>query len=228
MPNQTTVLVVEDNPDMLGAVVTFLEDNGYRVLAAQSAEKAIVDDLASRSDVAVIDIALPGMTGLRLTEILKQQGFEGPIIAITARDTIDDKLTGLATGMDDYLVKPFDLRELVARINAQLRTKGDYHDQAPVQTAHFRIEPKQHRFYAHGAPVKLTHVEFRLMQCLMQRNHTTVDTLDLIEAGWGEDASTSNPPIRIHISNLRAKIGDTNLTIIHTVPGIGYMLSDEA
>jgi DNA-binding response OmpR family regulator len=226
MVNKAKVLVVEDNEDMRSAVTQYLSDSGYVVRSAPSAEAAMARNYASESDIAILDISLPGMTGLSFTEVLKGQGFDGPIIAITARDTVEDKIIGLGAGMDDYLVKPFDLRELVARINAQLRTKGAHHDLASVKTTHYRIEPKRHKFFIGDEETKLTLVEFRLMLKLMQNSHTTVSTQDLIEAAWGDDASMTTPPIRIHISNLRAKIKDTQLTIIQTVPGIGYILND--
>lgn len=223
---RASVLVVEDNDDMRKAVASFLQDSGYIVHQAASAEKALESQLEANTDVAVLDISLPGITGIELTTQLKQNGYEGPIIAITARDTVEDKIIGLDAGMDDYLVKPFDLRELVARINAQLRTKGQHHDLASVSTKNFKIEPKRHKFTAFNKQLKLTLVEFRLMLKLMQHNHTTVTAQDLIESAWGEEASVSNPPLRIHISNLRAKINDTNLLVIQTIPGVGYQLND--
>lgn len=226
MTQKANVLVVEDNEDMRSAVTGYLTDNGYVVRSAPSAEIALEKKYASSSDIAVLDISLPGITGLKFTEVLKENGFDGPIIAITARDTVEDKIIGLGVGMDDYLVKPFDLRELVARINAQLRTKGIHHDLATITTASYKIEPKRHKFYINDSVVKLTLVEFRLMLKLMQNNHATVSTQDLIEAAWGDDALTTNPPIRIHISNLRTKLQDTQLTIIQTVPGVGYILND--
>jgi DNA-binding response OmpR family regulator len=226
MTHKANVLVVEDNEDMRSAVSGYLTDNGYVVRSAPSAEVALDKKYPSSSDIAVLDISLPGITGLKFTEVLKESGFDGPIIAITARDTVEDKIIGLGAGMDDYLVKPFDLRELVARINAQLRVKGMHHDLASIKTATYRIEPKRHKFFIQDTEVKLTLVEFRLMLKLMQNNHATVSSQDLIEAAWGDDAMTATPPIRIHISNLRTKLHDTNLTIIHTVPGVGYMLND--
>lgn len=226
MINKASVLVVEDNEDMRSAISRYLTDNGYVVKSAPSAETAIDKNYPSESDIAVLDISLPGMTGLSFTEVLKGQGFDGPIIAITARDTVEDKIIGLGVGMDDYLIKPFDLRELVARINAQLRTKGVHHDLANVKTSHFKIEPKRHKFYMNDQEIKLTLVEYRLMLKLMQHNHTTVNTQDLIESAWGETSATASPPIRIHISNLRTKINDSQLTVIQTIPGIGYMLQD--
>ncbi len=224
--HKTNVLVVEDNEDMRSAVSGYLTDNGYIVRSASSAEIALEKKYPASSDIAVLDISLPGIIGLKFTKVLKENGFDGPIIALTARDTVEDKIIGLGAGMDDYLVKPFDLRELVARINAQLRTKGVHHDLASIKTATYRIEPKRHKFYSNDTEIKLTLVEFRLMLKLMQNSHATVTSQDLIEAAWGEDAFTASPPIRIHISNLRTKLHDANLRIIQTVPGIGYMLND--
>jgi DNA-binding response OmpR family regulator len=220
------VLVVEDNTDMREAVVGYLRSNGYVVSGVGSGEDVFSQDLQLKADIALLDISLPGISGLEITKRLKQTGFDGPIIALTARDTVDDKLAGLDAGMTDYLVKPFDLRELRARIDAQLRIHGQNHDLSSISTDHFRIEPRRHRFYHDSKEVKLTMVEFRIMHILMQNNQTTVNTQDIIDHAWGEDASLTSPPIRIHISNLRSKIKDENLTVIQTIPGIGYFLND--
>lgn len=223
---KATILLVEDSDDMRNAVADYLSDQGYRVHAHRSAEAAIAARSFTETDIAILDIALPGMNGLELTRQLKSEGYDRPILALTARDTVDDKIAGLSSGMTDYVVKPFDLRELTARINALLRMSGSQHGLAAVTTSRYRIEPKRHRFYINDTEVKLTAVEFRLMLLLMQNNHVTVSSQDLIEAAWGEEAALSNPPLRIHISNLRAKLGDKDLTTIHTIPGIGYMLQD--
>jgi DNA-binding response OmpR family regulator len=211
---------------MRTAVAGFLSDNGYKVHTAPSGEVLFEKKLHLTADLAVLDIALPGISGIEITRRLKEDGFEGPVIALTARDTIDDKLYGLSSGMNDYIVKPFDLRELQARIDAQLRTRGLMHGMSTVSTSRFRIEPKRHKFFMDDKPVKLTLVEFRIMQILMQHNQTTVNTQDIIDAAWGEDNPTISPPTRIHISNLRNKINDKSLTIIQTIPGVGYMLND--
>ena len=211
---------------MREAVSDYLRSNGYVVASFRSGEEVFDKNLQLNADIALLDISLPGISGLEITKRLKQAGFDGPIIALTARDTVDDKLLGLETGMTDYLVKPFDLRELRARIDAQLRIHGQNHDLSPITTEHFRIEPRRHRFYQEGVEKKLTMVEFRIMHILMQNNQTTVNTQDIIDHAWGEEASLTNPPIRIHISNLRSKIQDDNLTLIQTVPGVGYLLND--
>lgn len=220
------VLIVEDNQDMREAVSAYLSDQGYLVTAVDAAEKVIDRNLQDKTDIAIFDISLPGISGLELTNILKRQGFTGPIIAVTARDSVDDRVNGLSIGMSDYIVKPFDLRELDARIKAQLRASGAFQDMATITTNNFKIEPKSHRFSKAGTVIKLTLVEFRIMLRLMQNNHGVVDSQNLIEFAWGEEAFLTNPPLRIHISNLRAKISDDRLVIIQTVPGVGYMLDD--
>lgn len=220
------VLLVEDNNDMRDAVKQFLLDSGYQVLSSASAESAIAENFTNTCDLAILDIALPKMTGLELTQYMRSNGYDGPIIGLTARDTVDDKVIGLETGMNDYIIKPFDLRELEARVKAQLRIIGSYNDLQSVKTNNYRIEPKRHKFFIKEQEKKLTSVEFRIMLKLMQFNHSTVKANDLIEYAWGEDSSLNNPPIRIHISNLRNKIGDTKLQIINTIPGMGYMLND--
>ena len=224
--SKLNILLVEDNSDMRNAVKEFLQDIGYGVSTASSAEKAIRENYHNSSDLAILDISLPGMSGLEYTQYIRSNGYDGPIIGLTARDSIDDKIVGLETGMNDYVIKPFDLRELEARIKAQFCTVGSYNDLQPVSTKNFRIEPKRHKFFSNGKEVKLTSVEFRIMLKLMQFNHSTVNTADLIEFAWGEDYNLTNPPIRIHISNLRSKINDVDLQIISTIPGKGYMLQD--
>lgn len=220
------VLLVEDNRDMREAVKAYLKDKGYQVFAFESAENAISSTFQDQADITLVDISLPGMSGLEYTNKIKNEGYTGPIIGITARDSVDDRVSGLSTGMSDYIVKPFDLRELDARINAQLRTRGIFQNQATITTKNFKIVPKTHRLFKNEKQVKLTLVEYRIMLRLMQNNHGIVTTQDIIEFAWGEEASTTNPPIRIHISNLRNKIGDNQLTKIQTIPGIGYMLQD--
>ncbi len=224
--SKVKILVVEDNLDMRRAVASYLRDIGYSVADYPDAETAIEEPSFANYDLAVLDISLPKMDGLELTQHMRANGFEEPIIGLTARDTIDDKVAGLESGMNDYLVKPFDLRELEARIKAQLRTRYTHNDLQSIATTRFKIEPRRHKFFVRKKEVKLTLVEFRLMLKLMQHRHAVVALNDLIDFAWGDDASMIRPPIRIHISNLRNKIGDTSLSVINTVPGRGYLLQD--
>jgi DNA-binding response OmpR family regulator len=223
---KVNILLVEDNTDMRHAVSSFLRDIGYGVVDSPDAERVMQSRAYSNCDLAILDISLPRMSGLELTQHMRSDGFSEPIIGLTARDTVDDKVTGLETGMNDYIIKPFDLRELEARVKAQLRMRSVHNDLQPIKTKNFKIEPRRHKFFMGDEEIKLTVVEFRLMLKLMQHNHAVVTSNDLIDFAWGSDENVINPPIRIHISNLRSKIGDKDLSIIATVPGTGYIFQD--
>jgi len=220
------VLVVEDNTDMREVLSRFLDNNGLRVIAVDSAEDAIdvVDE--QDIDIALIDINLPGKSGFSMIEYIREQGKTMPLIAMTARDGLQDKLNGFELGLTDYIVKPFELKELLARMQTHLRVAGITNHTAEVVTTHYRLDPQTWEFLVDGRLVELTKTEFRMMQKLMLNNRTVVKLDDLVEFVWGDGPESLRPPVRIHLANLRKKIGDTNLDIIKTIPGIGYKLVD--
>lgn len=222
------ILVVEDNEDMLSAVSSTLKAQGNEVLSAESAEKAkeiLFDD--DDIDIGILDINLPGESGLELTQYIRDMDINVPLIAITARDSLKDKIEGLESGFTDYIVKPFDLNELVARVHAHLRQAGHNEEkQLVIRTQNFEIRPDAFEFLMKDNSVELTKIEFRIMQKLMEHNTVMVPLDDLIEFAWGEHSDLINPPIRIHIANLRKKINDDDFTLIKTIPGTGYKLND--
>jgi len=224
-----TILVVEDNPDMRTAVAEVLEGNGFKVIKADSAEKALVADSLLDIDLGVIDINLPNKNGFELVEELREIEIDAPLIAITARHSLKDRIRGLENGFSDYVVKPFDMNELLARVHAHLRQAGHNQQlQKVISTDHFQIEPGAFEFKIDDEQVDLTKIEFRIMQSLMEQHGSLVPLDDIIEFAWGEQSDLINPPIRIHIANLRKKIGDSNYRIIKTIPGMGYKLLDGA
>ena len=222
------VLLVEDNDDMRDAVAKALLRDGNQVLAAGSAEEArsmLTNEFDI--DIGILDINLPGESGLDLTDFLRDMDVNAPLIAITARDSLQERIEGLESGFTDYIVKPFDLNELVARVHAHLRQVGHNEDQQVViRTQTYEIRPEAFEFLADGKQIELTKIEFRIMQKLMERNTVMVPLDDIIEFAWGEQSDLISPPIRIHIANLRKKIGDDDFTIIKTIPGTGYKLND--
>lgn len=222
------ILVVEDNRDMLDAVASALEDDGHEVLKAISAEEAkklLFDD--GDIDIGILDINLPGESGLDLTGYIRDLDISVPLIAITARDSLQDRIEGLESGFTDYVVKPFDLKELIARIHAHLRQVGHNEDtKVVIRTKNFEIRPDAFEFFMNDKPVELTKIEFRIMQKLMEHNTSMVPLDDIIEFAWGEHSDLINPPIRIHIANLRKKINDEDFSTIKTIPGTGYKLND--
>jgi DNA-binding response OmpR family regulator len=222
-----SILIVEDNQDMRETLASFLSEQNFRVMAVGSTEEGIDAIDENKFHLGLIDINLPGKSGFDMVEYIRDQENDMPLIALTARDGVSDKIKGFDTGLNDYVVKPFDLRELLARINVHLRTRGVGDDTAELTTKNFTLQPKSLRFFKNGEPVELTQIEFKIMHTLMQNEETVVKVDDLIESVWGEDDELVTPPIRIHIANLRKKINDKEYRIIKTIPGTGYIFTDE-
>ena len=221
------VLVVEDNQDMRLSLDSFLSENGFKVKSVASAEDAIDEVYEHTYDLVLIDINLPGKSGFDLIEHIREEGHKMPLIAMTARDGIQDKIAGFELGLTDYIVKPFSLREVNARIKAHLRdsdkAKGN---QELIRTDNFEVNRKNLGLKKNGKKIPVTQLEFRIMEILVENNHSLVQLDDLINHAWGEQDDIINPPVRIHIGNLRKKIGDDNFQIIKTVPGAGYIFND--
>ncbi|MBP6880831.1 response regulator transcription factor [Candidatus Saccharibacteria bacterium] len=220
-----TVLIVEDNQDMQKGLEQFLDREGFKVFSVSSCEEGIDEVDENHYDAAIIDINLPGKSGFDLIEYIREQGHIFPLIAMTARDGIDDKIKGFDLGLTDYVVKPFDLKELLARLHAHLKITDDKKNEV-LKTANFLLKPNSYEFKKNDKTIELTQLELRIMQVLMQKNHNLVPLDELINFVWGESEELVTPPIRIHIANLRKKIGDIDYRIIRTIPGTGYIFND--
>jgi DNA-binding response OmpR family regulator len=220
------VLIVEDNPDMRQTLAGYLQGQGYLVVAVDSTEDGI-DAVDERDfDLALIDINLPGKSGFDMIEYIRSADNPMPLIALTARSDIRDKLKGFELGVTDYVVKPFNLEELTARMRTHLRQAGPSNTTADVTTASYHLSPERHEFLMADKPVPLTNTEFRILHILMMHHGAVVNTADLVEFVWGESSLTETPPVRIHIANVRRKLGDRAFQILVTIPGIGYKLVD--
>jgi two-component system response regulator QseB len=219
------ILIVEDNQDMRDSLKTFLSEEGARVSAVGSAEDGIDEVDEKDFDIAIIDINLPGKSGFSLIEYIRSEGYKYPLIAMTARDGIVDKVKGFDLGLTDYIVKPFDLLELRARINAHLKSTSSASSKI-IKTKNYTLKPESFEFTAHGKKVEVTTLEMRMLELLMKNNHVLVPVDDLIEYAWGDQPDLVNPPVRIHIANLRRKLGDSEYKIIRTIPGVGYIFND--
>lgn len=216
------ILIVEDNQDMRESLKKFLSEEGALVTSVSNAEDGIDAVDEKEFDIAIIDINLPGKSGFSLIEYIREQGFKYPLIAMTARDGIVDKIKGFDLGLTDYIVKPFDLLELRARINVHSSSNNS----KQIKTKNFQLSPESFEFRNKDKKIEVTSLEIRMLEILMRNNHTIVSLDDLIEFAWGDTPNLVNPPVRIHIANLRKKIGDKNLQIIRTIPGVGYIFND--
>lgn len=219
-----SILVVEDNQDMRKAVKAFFLREGFKVVDVASTEDGIDAVDENHFDIALIDINLPGKSGFDMAEYIRGSYDDMPLIALTARDSLDDKLKGFNIGFSDYVAKPFNLEEVLARVRAQL--KNNYSDQEVIQTGKLKIDPRSMKFWVNSKEIELTQLEFRLIHILMRNAGVLVKIDDAIEYSWGEQSDLVDPPIRVHIAHLRKKIGDNDYTLIKTIPGTGYILND--
>lgn len=214
------VLLVEDDFDLAATIIDYLEfesivcDHAYNGATGLSLAKA------QDYNVLLLDINMPGMNGFTLCETLRTSGFDTPILMLTARDSLDDKLKGFNAGTDDYLVKPFEIEELLVRILALSKRKSAQARKLCVGSVELDITTKQAR--VENIEVKLTPVTFRLLEAVMRASPEPVSHRALIQAIWGEEAPDSNA-LRVHIHHLRkslAACGADNL--IKTIPGFGF------
>ena len=220
------ILVIEDNRDILANILDYLELKGFTVDCAQDGLSGMHLALTQPYDLIVLDIMLPGMDGYQLCQKLRQEADNNtPIIILTARDALDDRLKGLHAGADDYLVKPFALSELVARIEAVLRRSSGANKRV-LEVADLRYNLETLEVSRAGQPLKLNPIGLKLLATLMQRSPAVVRREALEEALWGDDIPDSDS-LRSHIHQLRQSIDKPfAITLLHTVHGVGFRLAD--
>ena len=220
------ILVIEDNRDILANILDYLELKGFTVDCAQDGLSGMHLALTQPYDLIVLDIMLPGMDGYQLCQKLRQEANNNtPIIMLTARDALDDRLKGLHAGADDYLVKPFALSELVARIEAVLRRSSGANKRV-LEVADLRYNLETLEVSRAGQPLKLNPIGLKLLATLMQRSPAVVRRETLEEALWGDDIPDSDS-LRSHIHQLRQSIDKPfATTLLHTVHGVGFRLAD--
>ena len=217
------ILVVDDDPQIVSLVKRGLAYEGYTVDTADSGEKALSIALQSPPDMVILDILMPGLNGLEVTKRLRQ-GSDVPVLLLTAKGTVPDRVAGLDAGADDYLVKPFALDELLARVRAMLRRRQPQ-DGAIVQFADLIINTSTREVQRAGEPIELTTREYELLLFFM-RNPRQVLTRDMIyERVWGYDFGGESNIIDVYIRYLREKTESGGRPrLIHTVRGAGYVL----
>jgi two-component system response regulator RegX3 len=224
------ILVVEDEPSIIDALEYGLGAEGFEVIAARDGERSLVLFSRERPDLVLLDLMLPDLPG---TEVCKRiRASSGvPIIMLTAKDTEVDKVVGLELGADDYVTKPFSMRELVARMRAVLR-RGQQAQTAPRESAMevngVRLDPERYEVAVRGTPVELPPKEFALLEVLI-RNAGRVLTRDmLIERVWGVNYVGDTKTLDVHIKRLRGRLerDPREPELILTIRGVGYKLAD--
>ncbi len=223
------ILIVEDEPDMALGLKDNFEFEGYQVMTAFDGASALERARNQKPDLVILDIMLPKVSGLEVCKTLRSEGFEAPIIMLTARGQEVDKVVGLELGADDYVTKPFSIRELLARVRAILRrTDAGKKRLASYRFADIDLDFEAYRARKSGQPLDLSPREFELLRYLIERKGETVTRDQLLEDVWGYDSYPSTRTVDTHIAKLRAKIGDSGSEprYILTIHGMGYKFID--
>ena len=222
-----TVLVVEDRREVLEVLQRTLSDNGYRVLTAADGDTALATALDSHPDLIILDIGLPRRNGFIVSRELRARAFQSPILMLTARDTVSDKVTGLDAGADDYLSKPFDYDELLARVRALLRRSSMRAESALLKIGDLTIDPISRTVTRGERSVALTQKEYALLEFLARHAGIPATREQISEHVWKQEFDPATNIVDVYINYLRKKLelpGERSL--IHTVRGVGYVLRE--
>ncbi len=226
MSRSQEVLVVDDEPSIVDAVATALRYEGFDVRVAATGRSALASAQEAPPDLIVLDVMLPDLDGLEVTRRLRADGIKVPILFLTARDSIDDKLAGLALGGDDYVTKPFSLAEVVARTRAILRrTQGETDDRA-LRFADVVMDEDTHQVWRAGQAINLTATEFSLLRFFLQNPKRVLSKTQILDHVWHYDFGGDSNVVETYVSYLRKKLDQLGPPLIHTIRLVGYALRE--
>ncbi len=218
------VLVVEDQKKVAGFLKKGLQEEGWDVSVAFSGEQALRFLNNASFDVITLDILLPGIDGLEVLRIMRGEGSDTPVLLLTARDTVPDRVKGLKSGADDYLIKPFAFEELLARLQALVRRKNGYRSEI-LKAADLVLNTRNHTVQRGGKDVILSPIEFRLLEYFLQNPNHVLSRLTIEEAVWDNEDGQDSNVVDVYVNHLRNKIDRPfDRPLIKTVRGFGYKL----
>lgn len=221
------LLVVEDEKKVANFIRKGLEEEGYAVDLAHDGEEGLGMALDQVHDLIILDISLPKMDGIGMLKKLRDANLKTPVLLLTVRATIEDKVLGLDSGADDYLTKPFAFQELVARVRALLRRRADT-ELTLLQVADLTLDPARHVVTRSGQKIELTSKEYALLHYFMQNSGRVLSRAMITDHVWNYDFDTGTNVIDVYVNYLRKKIDSGRKPkLIHTVRGVGYVLKEE-
>ena len=227
------ILVVDDEQAVRESLRRSLRFNGYEVLTANDGLEAVETVRAENPELVILDVMMPNMDGLEVCRTLRSEGWDRPILVLTARDGVSDRVAGLDAGADDYLPKPFALEELLARVRSLVRraSADSIAAEAPVESKlsfeDLELDADTREVSRGGRAISLTRTEFALLQLLMENPRKVLSRSKILEEVWGYDFPTSGNALEVYIGYLRKKTeGGSDARLIHTVRGVGYVLRE--
>jgi two-component system OmpR family response regulator len=222
-PAGPRVLVVDDDPHISELLVTTLRFAGFGVRSAAGGRDALVEVDRFRPELLVLDVMLPDLDGFGVVRRLRDRGEQTPVLFLTARDGVDDRVEGLALGGDDYVTKPFSMAEVVARVRAILRRTGGASDPV-LRCADLTLDERTHEVRRADRAVELSPTEYRLLRYLLVNTGRVLSKAQILDHVWQYDFGGDGGVVEKFVSNLRRKIDFAEPTLIHTVRGFGYAL----
>jgi two-component system response regulator MprA len=222
------LLVVDDDRALRDVLRRTLTLAGYDVRLAESGAGALADVASSVPDAVVLDVGLPDIDGLEVCRLLRREGNRVPVLMLTARAAVSDRIDGLDAGADDYLVKPFDIDELKARLRALLRrAHGEGNGDSGLTFEQLRIDPSRHGVWVGESFVELTRTEYQLLELLMLNPRRVLPHSLIYDRVWGYDFGPSSNALRVYVGYLRRKLEDAGAPpLIRTIRGVGYVLRE--
>jgi heavy metal response regulator len=218
------ILVVEDERKLADVLKRGLDERGYAVDVAHDGEEGLELAAAEPYDLIVLDVMLPTLTGLEVSRRLRSRGRQMPILMLTARDAVEDRVAGLDSGADDYLVKPFAFRELLARVRALLRRNGPARDPV-LRVADLEVDTVTREVRRRGKPISLTTKEFAILEYFVRNANRVLSRTQIAEHVWDYEFVASSNVVDVYVRYLRRKLGDDREPrLLQTVRGVGYRL----
>jgi DNA-binding response OmpR family regulator len=221
------VLIVEDDRDLLSVLQRILTSEGYKVRSAQDGEAGLTAALDYSPDLLILDIGLPLRSGVEVARELRARGFRAPMLMLTARGSISDRVSGLDAGADDYLPKPFEYPELLARVKALLRRANITAESTMMRVRDLTLDPISRRVERAGREIELTQKEYALLEYLMRNAGRVVSRQMISEHVWKHQVDPLTNVVDVYINYLRKKLDDNKVNpLIQTVRGSGYVLKE--
>ena len=228
MKSPARVLVVDDEPSLVDAVATALGYAGFDVARAGSGSEALAKIAGTLPDVIVLDVMMPGMDGIRVCRELRARSVDSLILFLSARGEVSDRVTALRSGGDDYVIKPFALAELIARVEAMVRRRGAAGTSGLLHFADVELDLERHEVCRAGVPLQLTATEFRLLTYFMRNPRRILSKNQILATVWPMDFDGPVNIVETYVGYLRRKLNAEGSPLIHTIRLVGYILRDPA